>query len=119
MYDKGPLTSDGFSSTLILAKTDFKGELQSKMTLMGMKEDLKTNISSIFVFKIDPQLKEISHLIQNLVLLGRSSGGKRKKFGRSSRGKRKRFGRSFEGKWKSFFHFPPQLRPVLFLFRYI
>ena len=71
-------------------------------------------MEEMFVFKIEPPVKS-----QNLVLLGRSSGGKRKKFGRSSRGKRKRFDRSFMGKWKSFFHFPPHLRPILFLFEYI
>ena len=30
-----------------------KGEVHSKMTLKGMKEDLETNISPILVFKID------------------------------------------------------------------
>ena len=30
-----------------------------------------------------------------------------------------KFGRSLEGKWKSFSNFPPQLRPVWFLFGYI
>ena len=90
----------------------FKGELHSKMTLKGMKKDLKTNISSILVFKIDSPVKEISSWSQNLVLLGRSSGGKRKNFVRSSWGKRKEFGRSSGGKRKSFFHFPPGLRPV-------
>ena len=64
-------------------------------------------------------LQKNSSLVHNLVLLGRSSIRKRKKFGRSSKGKKKRFGRSFEGKWKSFYHFLPYLRPVLFLFGYI
>ena len=40
----------------------FKGELHSKMTLKGMKKDLKTNISSIFVFKIDSPVKRNKQL---------------------------------------------------------
>ena len=41
---------------------DLKGELHSKMTLKGMKEDLKTNISSILVFKIDSPVKRNKQL---------------------------------------------------------
>ena len=40
----------------------FKGELHSKMTLKGRKEDLKTNISSILVFEIDPPVKRNKQL---------------------------------------------------------
>ena len=39
-----------------------KRELHSKMTLKGMKEDLKTNISSILVFEIDPPVKRNKEL---------------------------------------------------------
>ena len=83
-----------------------KGNFTPNISLSGWKGAWKQTFPPSHFFELIHLLKENSPLIQNLVLLGRSSGRKRKKFGRSSRGKRKKFGRSFEGKWKSFFHLP-------------
>ena len=71
-----------------------------------MKGDIKTT------FPPSHLLSENCSIDKKHLLLGRSSGGKMKKFGRSSTGRRKRFDHCFERIWKSFFNFPP----VCFLF---
>ena len=75
-----------------LFKQDLKGNFTPNLSLRGWNGAQKQTFPPSHFFELIHLLKENSPLIQNLVLLGRSSGRKRKKFGCNSRF------RSFEGK---------------------
>ena len=63
-----------------------------------MEEGPKTSLFSLIVFKLTPQLKELSHFLQKIVLLARRSARKRNRIARSLGGEGNRIVRSFEGK---------------------
>ena len=71
-YTSGTESSNNFKSGF-----NFKGELHSKVTI----NRVKTNCSYISVFRLTHLIKENSHSVKNLVLIGRSFRGKRKMFG--------------------------------------
>ena len=63
-----------------------------------MEEGPKTSLFSLIVFKLTPQLKELSHFLQKIVLLARRSARKRNRIARSLGREGNRIVRSFGGK---------------------
>ena len=75
-----------------------KGNFTLKRYLRGLKIGIKLKFPLYSFLILGFWLKDISPQSKNVVLLARSSGGKRNKFGRSFAGKRNNFGRRCRGK---------------------
>ena len=60
-----------------------------------VEEGAKTSLSSLTVFKLIPQLRELRNFLEKVVLLDRRSARKRNRIARSLGGEGNRIGRSF------------------------
>ena len=84
-----------FKETIEFSK-GFKGELQCKTTQKEVREGANTSLSSLIVFELIPQLRELRNFLEKVVLLDRRSAWKRNRIARSLGGEGNRIARSFE-----------------------